>query len=268
MLLLVCFAIHGMAGPPMGKPKRVSQNASRATTDGQLRTLDAKIKKSPANFSGTSIQAAFRKFYVRPKGEFEATSQYEARIKQLPWGIYAFVVPTRFTDIAYDADGEMLSVVPMAVSPAIGFDRSSDAGIELARENERTRKYAASNALGASIVVEEYAYSSFSLITDVDSLPVLTYAIPRSRAAALKDQVRVLAVVGLDENSFIGPSHEVLKDSTGFRHTKPTFDDPTEVTISDHSLRAQVLELWLFNRSTGEVLGRFDTTGEQRDGGS
>jgi hypothetical protein len=252
-------------GSKAAKPVAGKSADKSAEVTPTLRPFDSSLKKLPPRYAGASILAALHVFSVRPKSEFETSAEYQARFHKLPWDVYAFVVPQRFTTVEYDADTETLTVGIDAITPAIGFTEADSAGIELDRRNEHERKYLGSNAFGASIAVTEHSYDSYSLVTGQTSLPTLKLNVPRNTAPAAKQTVRVLVVTGLDSSSVIEGTYEVLKDATGFRHMKPTFDDPTEVTIYDRSLRTQVIELWMFDWATGEILGRFNPNGERID---
>lgn len=254
LLVVITLAVSFRAAPakkktkaPLPKPK--------------LQAFDASLKVLPANFSGSSIVAAFGAFRVVPKGEFETSEEYEKRLKNLPVGTYAFVVPSRYTEATYDADSAMLSLTPTAIHPGDGYSPTQHAGVELSRENERTRKYLGTNAFGASIPIEEYAYDCLSLITDLHAFPTLSANVERSAAPQTKQNARVLVIVTLDQESAMAEFHEHLGLATGYRHDSPTFDDPEELSVRDYSVRAKVQGFWIFNRSTGVVLGRFDAQG-------
>lgn len=263
MVSFAAFVLLATIGNVHAAP--AGKKAQAAPAKPRLVKFDVSVQSLPTNFSGSSIVAAFAEFRVAPKGEFETTDEYEARLTRVPTGTYAFVIPPRYTTSAYDADTGLLTTTPDHMIPADGYGESAFAGIELSREDESKRRYIGSNAYGASVQIEEYRYQSLSLITNLDSVPSLSVAVPRAAAPQAKQNTRVLVVVQLDEDSAMAEYHEHMGVATGFRHEKPTFDDPEEVTINDYSVRAKVWEFWLFDRPTGRVLGRFDQVGKRFD---
>jgi hypothetical protein len=56
-----------------------------------------------------------------------------------------------------------------------------------------------------------------------------------------------------------------VEGATGYRHTEPTIDEPDEMWWYYVSLRVDLLQVWIFDRATGEVYGRFLPTGTQLD---
>jgi hypothetical protein len=175
------------------------------------------------------------------------------------------VLPKRLVDLTYNADEGRLSVTIDGTNVGIGYDTSEEVAIELLRANEKREKYVGSNAFGASVVVSKQTYDSYSIITGLRSLPSFDVDIDRSRAATLKDRLRILAVVGLGPESVLETGWQHLGDATGFRHVKATFDDPEEASIFDYSLRGQLLELWLFDQVSGQVIRRVGADGSTQD---
>lgn len=245
--------------------RTTSAEAKGSKAPPALKKFDSTLPRLPANYSGNAIETAFVAFRARPKGEFETTEEFQRRLTQGPFGVYAFVVPKRYCDVTYDADAGTLQVDVNEIHPAVGYSEGEKAAIELSRLNERQRTYTGTNAFGASVRIHEYAYDSLSITTQRDEIPVLSVEVSRAKAIQLKDAVRVLAVVEFDSNSFASEFYEQLGIATGFRHDKPTFDDPEEITINDYSVSGSLFALWLFDRGTGEVIARFDSASNRVD---
>jgi len=257
VVLSVLAVLPCEATPKTSKPSHATTIASNEANE-----FDISSRELPKGFAGARIQAVLSKFKLPPKGEFETTAEFEARSRLLTAGLYAFVIPNRMLTLTYDADNENLFIRINDIYVAVEFTKdSTHSAIELDRANERTRKYLATNAFGASLPVTEYRYDSYSIITDVSTFPDFNLSIDRDHAQVLKPKLRVVAIVGLGPESVIEVTRSELQGATGFRHKAPTMEDPEETTIFDHSLRSQLLAFWLFDDATGRVIGRYDAKG-------
>ncbi|MHB0969503.1 MAG: hypothetical protein ACYC7A_12445 [Thermoanaerobaculia bacterium] len=240
------------------------QNPSDATESPSLQTFDLTADKLPPRFKGASITAAFKAFRAAPKSEMETTAEFRERLANgsFPFGTYAFVIPAGFVATGYNPDTGALRLAPRVIYPANLFENNwNHPAIELSQENESSRTYPASNRYGATVQVREESYDSYSLLVNGRVEALVINNVPRSRAPELKDNARIAVVAQLDKDSVNAQYDTTGSDYTGYRNEEPTISRPFELTISDHWLRCRVLQFIVFDRISGEILGRFEPPG-------
>jgi hypothetical protein len=164
--------------------KRTAEKTKAPASKPKLQTFDPSLTILPANYSGTSIMAAFATFRVIPKGEFETSEESEKRLKNLPVGTYACGALSIHRGDLRCRFRERFA--PTAIHPGDGYSRTEYAGVELSREKKRTRRYVGANAFGASVQIEEYAYDCLSLITDLHDFRTLSVNVDRAAAPQTK----------------------------------------------------------------------------------
>jgi hypothetical protein len=218
------------------------------------------VSALPPGFEGQDFPALFRALAYTRKGELETSVQHEARKPVPPPTVHAFVV--KLDETAYDADAALFR---------ISFRTAGDLKgglLPLVDDIDSLSTYEATNAFGVAARVSKMDQHRWGIqlshgVPNRVRLEVPLDAAPSpERAAALQKSLRVLAVVRLGPES----ATEVWtadKLQTGFDHTAPTLQRPREVSLYEHVMRAKVLALWVYDRESGEVLGRFDFSGHR-----
>lgn len=135
---------------------------------------------------------------VAPKGEFETTSEYQARAKRRGEETYALV--THPSEVRYDADSETMYATLSPSTVFAGFEPVKGFVIEAVTTRERS--YAASNAFGASTMVTETLTSERGILPSRGGLlfevTTLSFKVARSEAPRLKQRLKMLIVGTVD----------------------------------------------------------------------
>jgi hypothetical protein len=249
----------------------------------QFRPFDIQVNKLPPHFKGHDIKSIYRELAARrgkaEKGEFETTPEFEARIKRendapILGGLHkdsylALVIENASGEAIYDAD---LKTMTMAVALSSGAKNSytpSDKKALTSIGNSRLEKYEASNAFGAKTIVDRISgidyniafsnYMSFGLsrylnsdrakrgvTDDIFANDVILAQIPMDVALArgAKARLKILAIVKLVEPYTYEGTH----------YSKPTMDSPSEYFIQYYFLNTELIELWIYDDATGQVL--------------
>jgi hypothetical protein len=218
----------------------------------------------PPNYWGNDIAKAYEKASPSPKGEFETSDAYQARVaRSTRPRPYAFRIES--LDAKYDADRR----------PAPGFEVSlpldEKRAAIIVRKVRNTEKYVGSNAFGAQTEVTKFYVQQYEIIPNNrplhfskgstldeggaigDTLATARYsaflAIGPEAARGLKDRLRALVICKIEGVG--GDLTESTLDSKD-----PTFTDPTGLLLERRYLKATVTELLLYDSKTGQVLLR------------
>lgn len=222
--------------------------------------FDPSITALPAGFKPDDFVAVFKSLIVAPKGEFETTEQYEAR-KKTAGGVYAFggLSPT----IEYDADKSLLHVSFSRNKAMDGYSLAKGAMLVLDSSTRVMREYTATNAFGASVKAKEVKEDTWGVLVDESTSPAEFYvSLPPDRARELKPNLALLTVVRFGPESMPNLLKGLTNTTaTGYQHTEATFSWPTEINLDYHGVRAQVVGVWLYDKKSGEIVGRYDTRG-------
>jgi hypothetical protein len=223
-------------------------------------SFDPSAASLPANFKPDDFVAVYRTLLAPPKGEFETTEQYEARRKPAA-GVYAF--GGLLSIVEYDADKALFRVRFYREKAIAGYSRARESMLQFSHTSETVRTYTASNALGGMVKASEIKEDRWGvLIPDSGGESEFFMAVPPDRARELKPRLELLGIVRVGPES----TPDLLKgvpntDDTGYEHTKATFQSPRDVSIDYHAIRASVIGVWLYDKKTGEILGRYDARG-------
>ncbi len=240
--------------------------------------LDPSVASLPPDYAGNDLAAIARASMLTgaqfEKDEFETTAQFKERSKNIEAprfseqlsgnGLLALRVEPQ--SARYDADKQEfsldLSTLRCVPSFAV-YDKGNTACdvnvIVLERELDNERNYEASNAMGASVEVEERSYSVIGILdANTFKRPVagisresglsLKLPLDSEKARQAKGSLAVLVLVRLR-----APYHDF-----GFKYLKATFNDPLELTYNIRALVADTVALWVYNASTGEIYKKFD----------
>jgi hypothetical protein len=228
--------------------------------------FDDGVARLPAGFKGNSFPKLYRSLVTPPKGEFETTEQFEARRTAKLAGKYAFRVENGF--FTYNADENILSAQLQGISYSDGFSPDTYGSL-LVLHNARVEdgSYLASNAFGASRRVRKVVEQEWGVTTSRFPTPKMILALSPDRARVLKPRLGVLMVCEFGPESIPNTGHSIrlgpssLPPASGYAHEDPTITTPLEHTTYYYTVPATILGYWLFDRQTGEVLGRFDEEG-------
>jgi hypothetical protein len=256
------------------KPEGPPETYSTAPFDPNLSTLPTEYRGHDAK----RIYDALAKS-LADKGEFETTKAYQERIDSVPSTllvgeltashIFAFEIDRTIYD--YDADKELLRVgvelgpVYKGVKPI-----NLHQGLVLSSGKGFAQKiYEGTNALGAKVAVTrdvtvQYALAvenwnawrsasyggemtrisseTFEYVAKKAFLDFLN--LEPAKAQRLKPNFRLLAVCRL-KFPHIG---------SGGSYIEPTFNDPRETVLANYYLYVDLLELWAYDSSSGQVL--------------
>lgn len=234
----------------------------------------------PPNYLGADIKGLLSSIsdskVLAPKSEFETSAQYDARIASFanvrllgdisPNEQIAFVIAADSNNliISYDADTQDFTIGLKGSSRNFLIEpgRPAYVTLDLVSDLQTPKKYMGSNAMGASVVIEEldgqdyglaippenWLFSQEGIIASGASKENILLALHASsdRAPSIKPQLRI-AIVGKSNEPYI--LHDVFgKDAT--------FTEPTKYLIGKRYLPFIPSELLLFRNDTGEILER------------
>ncbi|HXR75797.1 MAG TPA: hypothetical protein VN737_07475 [Bryobacteraceae bacterium] len=239
---------------------------------------DLNVTTLGPNFSGADIQAAvsnLQKSEANLKGEFETTTQYQARINAAKTNgrrTYVFVLgqpDTPFGDtflygpsFNYDADNGVMDARIYARTiifhlepgnpnyPVMGLRR-----VKLSHE-----EYVASNAFGAKTVVSKSVEDVFGIaLTSGNGLfqpsadksrgtfeAVITFRVPIPIAKDLKPNLRIGLVCVLEQPTIL----------EGVSFHEPTIDSPYDLFAEHKYLSVLPVQILVFDARGGAILAR------------
>jgi hypothetical protein len=270
------------APTPRPQPSKAIPASPAAPAAIDIRPFDIRIDKLTPGFAGHDIKAVYNDLVARKnkavKGEFETTREFEARLQReteapilgkLDRTDYlAFVLQNSSGETLYDADAKTMTIAIALSSGAENVYTKSDKMALTSQAEVKREEYEGSNAYGAKGTVTRHSgvnfnvafsnYSSFGVSKYIDSntrsrghtedffaKDVFLLRIPMDVALAkeVKANLKILAVVKL------------IKPYTyeGTFYDKPTISRPTEYFIQYHFLNTELIELWLFDESTGRI---------------
>ena len=278
--------------PEMEKPKykrmkpaeatenKVSKSKAKATSkkvaQKPLVPFDTNIETLPVNFLGHDL----KRIYVAlsksedtfKKSEYESTDKYNARLIDLKNKIlldnftygdtYVYVHKKNWSN-KYDADNGALKV-------SLNFDTyykffgdgnvlddNSKMRFEAFTISENKSKYVGSNSYGASTTIRRtesvegaFAIANWWLLKRILSIDSymrhvdFDFKVSPEKAASLKENGAWLFVYKLD--------HPYILETREY-HT-PTINEPYDSNTIIKNINAEVLEMWFFDSSTGEVI--------------
>lgn len=227
------------------------------------------------------------------KDEFETTEAYHQRIKAervkpllgviTQESVLAFVIDK--SDSTYDADKGLLSVRSelSRVTSGLRLDEQRRSLLWDIVNNNRS-SYVGTNAYGAKVNVErnmadfyEISFANYGEFLTEKYLDETTRKLLEEEKEMYKQHGLTESVRGSDFLSKLGFSFtlkmvpDVAKRAKenlrlllvckladppvieGSSYSKPTFDRPRESFFQIHNLNTELLEVWIFNASTGEV---------------
>jgi len=218
-----------------------------------------------ARFSGKNFRELHKKFVVTPKGEFETSKEYQERAKNSSSDVFAFRLPSSGIHVyaKYDADKGQFAITIGGESLISGYDYDSNRTLLIVDESdEETGSYVGSNAFGVTANIREWTKRQWGISIDRESYRPLELVLEVSPeyARLLKDNLCVVVECSL--SPVVVP--EVLAitgDATGYSSSKPTLELPVDITKYQYAIPARVFTYWIFNRKSGELLGKYAANG-------
>jgi hypothetical protein len=271
--------------PAPAPPPQPSKAVPVASTVPDIRSFDIQVDKLAPGFTGHNIKAIFNDLVTKKnnalKGEFETTAEFEARLQRQAQepilgkldrnGYFAFVIKNTSGETFYDADLQVMTIAIALHSGDESIYKNSNKKALVSQAESKREQYEGSNAYGAKATVTRHLginydvafsnYSRFGVSKYIDSgtrsrghtedffaKDVFMVRIPMDVALAkeVKSKLQILAIVKLLEPY----TYE------GSFYDKPTISRPDEYFIQYHFLNTELLELWIFDESTGKVFSK------------
>jgi hypothetical protein len=256
LILCCCFTLCGTAR---------AQVRSRSARSRLL--FDSQTTRLPPGFHGDSPSEAYAHYQLRPKGEYETSVQFRARVGWQASGRYAFVLDHSCYNnyvVEYSPDEGVLRVAVNLSRPDQVY-RNPHAAAWLSLTCYAVKylgRTAAQNGFGMTFDVLRLRRSDYEVAlvealrrsghgTVNDATYHVTFRIPLSPAEArrVRPNLRLLAVV-----STTSPDGGTVSVDTGY--TNSTADDPRDITTIMRTIFVQDVELWVFDSRTGNVLSK------------
>ena len=224
-----------------------------------IRDFDRNVTRLPADYNGQPIAKMFAAIATAPKGEFETSAEYEARVARTSGGHFAFKLP--HPKVTYDADADAFTV-------EVGLDEmyvetEERPGYEISNRLLGSDSYVGSNAFGVKGKVVRTVRQSYGLVQRGDPWQVQTlrFPMPRAEAKAVRDNLGVLLYCEVIKRSplmqFDLPSGRAQANTaTGFHRISPTLNSLADQFTLYFTIEVQPLSFMVYERSTGRILLR------------
>jgi|HubBroStandDraft_3_1064219.scaffolds.fasta_scaffold61447_4 hypothetical protein len=216
--------------------------------------FDPDASRLPPGFTGQNFMTIFKKL-AATKGEYETTEAFRARARALATSAaFAFAITP---EVEYDADARGFNISPyrdQVHAWSYAADVSDLSSVLVKRIGAATGHYVGTNGFGATVRVERDKDSTLEVVVEYHSLvegSTVFLAIPPERAAQVRGKLRFL-LVGRPR---LAPGEETAA-ITSAEHVSPGIDHPYDIALSHRYLFAEELSIWVYDRSTGEVLGK------------
>jgi hypothetical protein len=160
--------------------------------------FDVATKKLPVPFVGNTVEWVRTKMSTAPKGEFETTAEYEARLSTAQSETYAFVPEDPY--FKYDADTETVSLTIYPSTTRVGSKPAHYfKPINIHSKKLSESEYLGTNAFGASVTVTKTSskqtqivtYETPSVLSAQHDAIKLSLKMPRDRARTASPILRL-----------------------------------------------------------------------------
>jgi hypothetical protein len=265
-------------------PAKTSSQSEVQTSQSVLRPFDISVDKLPPGFKGLPIKLIFEELETRSarvKGEFETTEEFQARTQReanapvlgsLPIASsLAFRVKNTSGESVYDADNKLMTVAIALSTPKKGVS-SIDTMRALTVDYELQKSsYEASNAYGAKTQVEKHTGKDYDLaFNNYDDFEVVKYIDTRTKESGYSSDIfardTYLVKIPMDiptakrvkEHLSILAVTRLVAPYTfeGAFYKKPTMNSPDEYFVQYYQLNTDLLEVWVYDETTGEVFAK------------
>lgn len=264
VLLFIAFSSYAHAVPAGEKnsPKQLQMTAKK-TVPNATTPFDLTAERLPENYAGHSVLGIYQKLIVpRPKGEFEKSEEYEARITRwkesailgkvtptstLAFEISEFMAPGALS-VKYDADKEELTANISFESHHFDFDRVQ--WLETFYQSKNLGSHIGITRMGVKFRVTSHIGTSIGIGTKDEIEPIsITKAYSRDEALRVKSSIRAYAIATL---------HEPYKIDNSTSSTA-SLDSPDEWLTRYLGLYVRLYAIWIVNAKTGEVIAKSET---------
>jgi len=218
--------------------------AKQAIASYDLKTFDVSISKLPVGYNGHNIKKIITELYKRKnakKDQYETTKDFQNRIaRKNNQPIYGKVLSTGYQtyvtqlDQEYDADKGTLVL-------STGIDDKDELLAAFTNENSPTRVFCEFYNLKTDIM----SNSAFNKYISKGKFSLSMKSIPPNKAKKYKGKIDILYVLRVTNPSDVDGSGQHWK--TGIQET----------TTNSFSLPVNVSQIWVFNKSTGEIFYKF-----------
>jgi hypothetical protein len=253
-----------------------STKSIKKTSSYDISPFDLNRKQLPINYKGVNPILLYNQLEKKSrdltKSEYETTIQYSERInleKEKPLfgkiytdSILAFVSDTRNIKYNYNADVQSLNIKMNLANYTnyyndISFDFNRKS--VMLDEIEKESTYLGSNAFGLSNLVDKTESNEYDLLFENWK----NFNIPIKNSDALievnigLDVLHAKQIIESDVLSclFIGNLCEPYT-CVGYSFQKPTISYPVEYITNFKYINLHVIEIWLFNKKTGEIYSK------------
>jgi hypothetical protein len=205
----------------------------------------------PMGFRGHDIRAIAASLESFKKDAYESQADYEARLRSaastpgtvLPNPRLCFVVDRmqKSTEASFKYDPELGAFI---IGSAYFGEK-----LEVSETDRPRRTFTGTTAMGVQTEVSAYSYDTFGMQVDEAFAP--EFRIAADRAREVHRHLGLIAVGSL-------ASPRVVRNDF---HSRATLDRPTQSSGTRTYLDGRVHEMILFDRRTGEILGRMSDYG-------
>lgn len=227
--------------------------------------IDLAAASLPPFYAGHDIAALYWNLtdQTHPKGEYETTEQFTARIRAaVPKDLFAFKIERDIYSsiFTYDADVRLLRIAV----PTSDLDSPVDTKTIVVKEKrESTREYPAANAYGAQVQVTEYRIEDFRVAVGEKYVResrarsigfmknTLALNIPMAPELAQKRKA-ALELLLIGKAKLLSGSPQIAYSN--FSSRDATISNPVALVHYRHCINVDLLEVWVYDHTTGEVL--------------
>jgi hypothetical protein len=256
---LIATSAHAQQKLPTKRPIVPQASAAKVPEDG-LPTLGPPLSldvQQLQNYSGDPIEMVVASLQPNPKGEFETTAAYNARVA-VPrlTRTYSFWLEHDGVVRRYDADRQVLKLqIPVTNCSRIGSTSNCTVSSILVKTIDLgSRQYVGTNAYSATRVITSLSRHRYAVLVNPESGLSLDFEVPMTpeRARTDKDAVDVLVTVG----PHLAANASLIFE--GAESSPATFSTPLEVENKYSYLNLPLVAVWLVDSSTGRVLQKID----------
>ena len=226
-----------------------------------LPSFDLSTGKLPKKYNGHNLQLIYRdlaKIQSKiSKSEFENTVDHASRVGKIKNKLKLAALPLNSTfafkvkDLTYTYDADQETFDLTLDTQSVRDDRNQIVDSRVSVEGFKVRtshgQYPASNAFGATVLVNKYEIESVNLMPANPRNFSKTYSIPKinpSNASNLSKNVAAIIIYQIDNLNLYG----------GILYGKATFVDPTDFLGTTYYIEAEIKDIWIYDYLTGDIL--------------
>lgn len=276
VIFLCCAALITGQEKRGQKARKTAVQTSRLTVGNKLnegsysvQQFNPAITTLPVKFRGHDPSMIFKRLEERQrtlkKDEFETTESYRQRIQAqasrpflgvlTPLDIFAFVIDKPESE--YDADKQILHLRAKSSSLILGGKGKMSMTCKATKVESA---YLGTNAFGTKVRVKQTLIQVYAIeFENYQQFPIfrmdlehagffVDLSLKSQNARNLKENLRFLLVCRM--------AAPYTTDNTSVVHSA-TFESPHENILSAYSLNTELLEVWLFDSTTGEVQAKY-----------